>query len=181
MAIITNLSFTILKSGCVGRRLEEDVKKMIEAAGFTISKTITHKFTTEQSAIWYEHLASSKFFNETCTNMSAARLRILELERDDDISAQEAFRAILGETDPQKAAKIPISGEWCDKLGLPRGTQTIRGAMFIKYGQDVVNISFNVAHGPDSEENKAREMDLLKKWIPAFSKILKKIGVDALP
>jgi len=124
------LTFTMIKpdataAGNTGKILD----KIIEA-GFTIKAMKWNRLSKEEAEKFYEIHRERSFFGELVDYMTSGPIVAAVLEND---NAVEAFRKLIGSTDPQKAEE-----------------GTIR-RMFAK------SIAANAVHGSDSDENALNE------------------------
>jgi len=92
------------------------------------------ELTTEGAEAFYEVHKARPFFKELVEFVSSAPVIILALERE---NAVKAWRDLMGETDPKKAAP---------------------GTIRALYGTSIGN---NAVHGSDSEENAQGELELM--------------------
>jgi nucleoside-diphosphate kinase len=122
----TNRTFTMIKPDAVGAGNAGAITKMIEEAGFRIVAMKKTKLSKELAGQFYAVHSARPFYNDLCTYMSSGAIVPMILEKD---NAVEDFRALIGATDPQKAAP-----------------GTIRN-LFAK------SIEANAIHGSDSNEN----------------------------
>jgi nucleoside-diphosphate kinase len=122
----TNRTFTMIKPDAVGAGNAGAITKMIEEAGFRIVAMKKTKLSKELAGQFYAIHSARPFYNDLCTYMSSGAIVPMILEKE---NAVEDFRALIGATDPQKAAP-----------------GTIRN-LFAK------SIEANAIHGSDSNEN----------------------------
>lgn len=102
------------------------ITKMIEEAGFRIVAMKKTRLSNELAGKFYEIHKARPFYGELVSYMSSGPIVPMILEKD---NAVEDFRALIGATDPKKAAP-----------------GTIR-ALFAK------SIDANAIHGSDSDAN----------------------------
>ncbi|MCU4676988.1 nucleoside-diphosphate kinase [Catenovulum sp. 2E275] len=129
MAIERTLS--IIKPNAVSAHKIGTIIERLESAGFTIVACKMVKLTEEQAEGFYAEHKEREFFPRLMSFMLSAPVVVLVLERDNAI---EAYREIMGTTDPEKAA-----------------TGTIRA----DHGE---NVTINAVHGSDSPQSAAREI-----------------------
>lgn len=129
MAIERTLS--IIKPNAVSARKIGAIIQRFEAAGFTIAACKMVKLTEEQAEGFYAEHKEREFFPRLMQFLLTAPVVALVLEKENAI---EAYREIMGATDPESAA-----------------TGTIRA----DYGE---NVTINAVHGSDSPESAAREI-----------------------
>jgi nucleoside-diphosphate kinase len=123
-------TFTMIKPDAVGAGNTGAILKMIEEAGFRIIALKKTQLSRERAGQFYAIHKDRPFFKDLIAYMSSGPIIPLILEKED---AVDAFRNLIGATDPQKAAP-----------------GTIR-ALFAK------SIEANAIHGSDSDENAAIE------------------------
>ena len=120
----------MIKPDAVGAGNTGAILKMIEEAGFRIIALKKTQLSRERAGQFYAIHKDRPFFKDLIAYMSSGPIIPLILEKED---AVDAFRNLIGATDPQKAAP-----------------GTIR-ALFAK------SIEANAIHGSDSDENAAIE------------------------
>ncbi len=114
-----------VRAGNIGNILQ-----MVNAAGFRIvAMKLTH-MTKERAGQFYAVHRERPFYDELCTFMSSGPIVAAILEKE---NAVEAFRQLIGATDPAKAEP---------------------GTVRHRYG---TNVGENAVHGSDSDENAAIE------------------------
>ena len=128
--MITNRTFTMIKpdataAGNTGAILDKIIK-----AGFKVVAMKYTRLTHETAGKFYTVHKALPFYNDLIRYMSSGPITAAILEKE---NAVEDFRALIGNTDPSKAAK-----------------GTIRN-LFAK------SIDANAIHGSDSNENAAIE------------------------
>ena len=116
---------TAFKNNCTGKILYK-----ITEAGFRVVAMKIAKLSTEQAKKFYAVHAGRPFYTELVNFMSSGPIVAAILEKE---NAVEAYRKLIGATNPAEAAEGTIRRE-C-------GT----------------NISENAVHGSDSDENAAIE------------------------
>ncbi|MEN8250574.1 MAG: nucleoside-diphosphate kinase [Bacteroidota bacterium] len=122
----TNRTFTMIKPDATSAGNTGAITKMIEDAGFRIVSMKLTQLTPERAGQFYKVHKERPFYSDLCEYMSSGSIVPMILEKD---NAVEAFRTLIGATDPQQAAE-----------------GTIR-KLFAK------SISANAIHGSDSDEN----------------------------
>jgi nucleoside-diphosphate kinase len=121
-----NRTFTMLKPDATTAGNIGAITKMIEEAGFRIVAMKKTRLSNELAGKFYEIHKARPFYGELVSYMSSGPIVPMILEKD---NAVEDFRALIGATDPKKAAP-----------------GTIR-ALFAK------SIDANAIHGSDSDAN----------------------------
>lgn len=136
-----NRTFTMIKPDAVGAGNSGAIIKMIEEAGFKIVSMKKTRLSAERAGQFYEVHKARPFYNDLCTYMSSGAIIPMVLEKE---NAVEDFRALIGATDPQKAAP-----------------GTIRN-LFAK------SIEANAIHGSDSDENATIEANFFFSGLEKF-------------
>ena len=116
----------MIKPDAVGAGNTGAIIKMIEEAGFRVVALKKTYLSNERAGQFYAIHKERPFYNDLCTYMSSGPIVPMILEK---ANAVEAFRKLIGATDPKKAEP-----------------GTIR-ALFAK------SIEANAIHGSDSDEN----------------------------
>jgi nucleoside-diphosphate kinase len=128
----TNRTFTMIKPDAVGASNTGAITKMIEEAGFRIvSMKLTH-LSPERAGQFYAVHKERPFYSDLCEYMSLGAIVPMILEKENAI---EAFRTLIGATNPQEAAEGTIRKLFAE------------------------SISANAIHGSDSDENAKIEGD----------------------
>jgi nucleoside-diphosphate kinase len=131
----------MIKPDAVGAGNSGAIIKMIEEAGFKIVSMKKTRLSAERAGQFYEVHKARPFYNDLCTYMSSGAIIPMVLEKE---NAVEDFRALIGATDPQKAAP-----------------GTIRN-LFAK------SIEANAIHGSDSDENATIEANFFFSGLEKF-------------
>lgn len=121
----------IIKPEVVARGQEGPIIAMIQGAGLRLAAVKLLKLTENQAARFYDMHRERSFFPELVAYMSSGPVVCAVLEGEDAVNA---YRTLMGATDPAKAAE-----------------GTIRRI----YGESV---AANAVHGSDSPESAAREI-----------------------
>lgn len=127
-----NITFTIIKPGAVAHEHIGDILKMISEAGFWTAAMKYVKLSPSQASYFYDVHRGKPFFDGLVEFMTSGPIVVAILERE---NAVEAYRKLIGNTDPAKAEP-----------------GTIR-KMFAE------SIQRNAVHGSDSDENARKEAD----------------------
>ena len=125
-----NITFTMIKPDAVQSNFTGKIIDRIIEAGFRIKAMKYLHLTAQQAGEFYEVHKNRPFYNDLIKYMSGGPIVAAVLEKE---NAVEAFRKLIGATDPQKA-----------EVG------TIRN-LFAK------SIEANAVHGSDSNQNAAIE------------------------
>ncbi len=126
-----HFTFGIIKPDAMENRAYGKILDDIAMAGFQLAELKLVKLTEEKAKNFYSMHEHKPFFDELIRYMCSAPVLCFVLQHEEN--AVEAFRALMGDTDPKKAEK-----------------NTLRA----KYGKD---ITANAVHGSDSEESFMRE------------------------
>ena len=122
----TNRTFTMIKPDAVGAGNTGAIIKMIEEAGFRIVAMKLTQLTPERAGQFYAVHKERPFYGDLCEYMSSGPIVPMILEKE---NAVEAFRTLIGATNPQEAAEGTIRKLFAE------------------------SISANAIHGSDSDEN----------------------------
>lgn len=122
----TNRTFTMIKPDAVGAGNTGAITKMIEEAGFRIVAMKLTQLTPERAGQFYAVHKERPFYGDLCEYMSSGPIVPMILEKE---NAVEAFRTLIGATNPQEAAEGTIRKLFAE------------------------SISANAIHGSDSDEN----------------------------
>lgn len=126
----THRTFTMIKPDAVADGHTGAIISMIEAAGFRIVALKKTQLTPDRAGQFYAVHAERPFYADLCAYMSSGPIVPMILEKENAVAD---FRALIGATDPSKAAE-----------------GTIR-KLYAK------SIESNAIHGSDSDENAAIE------------------------
>lgn len=124
-------TLAIIKPDAIKDKVSGAIIQLIELNDFTILNMNKSHLSREQSEKFYNIHKDKPFFEELVNHMISGPVILMALEKENAI---QAWRELMGATDPEKAA-----------LG------TIR-RMFGK------SIGSNATHGSDSEENAKKEL-----------------------
>ena len=127
---MSNRTFTMIKPDAVANNYIGPILAKINEAGFRIVAMKYTKLTPELAGKFYEVHKERPFYKDLVSYMSSGPIVAAILEKD---NAVEAFRNLIGATDPAKAAP-----------------GTIRN-LFAK------SIEANAVHGSDSADNATIE------------------------
>ena len=125
-----NLTFGIIKPNAVRTGKIGPILAMINEAGFEISALKMVKMTREQAESFYDIHAGKSFFNDLVEFMTSGPVIVMILKHE---NAVEAYRKLIGATDPAKAEPGTIRKLYA------------------------VSVQMNAVHGSDSDENARRE------------------------
>ena len=125
-----NRTFTMIKPTAAAEGVAGEILAIIEKAGFRIVAMKITQLSMKQAGLFYAVHKERPFYLDLVTFMSSGPIVAAILEKD---NAVEAFRNLIGATDPSKAAP---------------------GSIRQLYGK---NVQENAIHGSDSNENAAIE------------------------
>jgi len=127
----TNRTFTMLKPDSIEQGNMLPILNMIEAADFKIIALKYKRMTRDEAEKFYSIHSDKPFFNDLVSFMTRGPIVAAALEKD---NAVDAFRTLIGSTDPNEA-----------EVG------TIRKKFAKSKGE-------NAVHGSDSDENAEIEI-----------------------
>jgi nucleoside-diphosphate kinase len=127
-------TLVLLKPDAVERRLIGTILACFEAKGLTIAALDMRTLDTETLAEHYAEHVGKGFYDDLVAFMSRGPVVALVVEGPED--TWEVVRAMMGATNPRKAAAGTIRGD----LG--------------------IEVTENLVHGSDSAESAAREVQL---------------------
>lgn len=125
-------TLAIFKPDCIQQRVLGQVLARIEAADFRIKALRMIWLTRPMAGSFYSIHRGKPFYDELLSFMTEGPMVVAVLEKED---AVQAWRTLMGATDPGKAAPGTIRHDFAS------------------------SISRNTVHGSDSEENARREID----------------------
>ncbi|MDK2910734.1 MAG: nucleoside-diphosphate kinase [Bacteroidales bacterium] len=125
-----NITFTMIKPYAVEKQCIGKILESINAHGFEIVAMKMVKLTGEQAAKFYEVHKGRPFYEGLVEFMSSGPIVAAILRKE---NAVEAYRELIGATDPIKASE---------------------GTIRAMCGTDIQR---NAVHGSDSDENAQRE------------------------
>lgn len=125
-------TLTIVKPECVENKHIGDIIARIEKAGFLIKAIKMLQLSLEEAKSFYEVHREQDFYNKLTKYMSSGPVVVIALEKENCI---KAFRDFIGPTDPSKADKGTIRGD---------------------FGQNIQN---NCIHASDEPKNAVREIN----------------------
>lgn len=128
---MSNQTLAILKPDCVRKRIVGKVLSRIEEASFRIVAMKMVHLTLESAGEFYAIHRGKPFYEDLLKFMSSGPCIPMLLEKKD---AVEAFRTLIGATDPKQAAPETIRHDFAD------------------------NKQENIVHGSDSDENARFEI-----------------------
>lgn len=126
-----NITFSIIKPDAFGRGDSGRILARITDAGFRLSGLRMVQMTTRQAEEFYAVHRERPFYHDLVRFMTSGPVIVMALIHSD---AVEAFRRLIGATDPAKAEPGTIRAEF--------GT----------------SVQANAVHGSDSPENALREI-----------------------
>ena len=127
----TNRTFTMLKPDSIEQGNMLPILNMIEAAGFKIIALKYKRMTRDEAEKFYSIHSDKPFFNDLVSFMTRGPILAAALEKD---NAVDAFRTLIGSTDPNEAEEGTIRKKYAKSKGE------------------------NAVHGSDSDENAEIEI-----------------------
>ena len=124
------VTFTMIKPDATAAGHTGKIIDRIIGAGFTIKAMKWTRLSKEEAGKFYDIHRERPFFGELVEYMTSGPIVAAILEKD---NAVEDFRALIGATDPQKAAEGTIRKLYAESIGR------------------------NAIHGSDSDENASIE------------------------
>lgn len=121
-----NLTFTMIKPDAMQRGFMSKILDKITDSGFKVKAMKLTKLSKEQAQQFYGVHKERPFYNDLCEYMSSGPIVAAILEKE---NAVEAFRKLIGATDPTKAEEGTIRKMYAE------------------------SIQYNAVHGSDSDEN----------------------------
>ena len=129
-------TFSIIKPDATRRNLTGAITKMLEDGGLRVVASKRIKMSREQAEGFYAVHKERPFFNDLCAFMTSGPVVVQVLEGE---NAVQRNRDIMGATNPEQAAEGTIRKTFAE------------------------SIEANSAHGSDSDENAAIEIDYFFK------------------
>ena len=127
----TNRTFTMLKPDSIEQGNMLPILNMIEAAGFKIIALKYKRMTRDEAEKFYSIHSDKSFFKDLVSFMTRGPIVAAALEKD---NAVDAFRDLIGSTDPNEAEEGTIRKKYAKSKGE------------------------NAVHGSDSDENAEIEI-----------------------
>ena len=125
-----NITFSMIKPGAVAKDYIGPILTKFTEGGFRIVAMKYTQLSKAQAEAFYGVHRERPFFNDLVAFMTSGPIVALVLEKD---NAVEAFRKLIGATDPSKADEGTVRKIFAD------------------------SIESNAVHGSDSDENAAIE------------------------
>ena len=122
----SNRTFTMLKPDSIEQGNMLPILKMIESSGFKIIALKYKRMSRDEAEKFYSIHSDKPFFNDLVRFMTRGPIIAAALEKD---NAVEAFRTLIGSTDPNDAEEGTIRKKFAKSKGE------------------------NAVHGSDSDEN----------------------------
>ena len=138
---MSNRTFTMIKPDAVKAGNIGNILQMINAGGFRIVAMKYTRISLEQAGKFYEIHKERPFYGELTEFMSSGPIVAAILEKD---NAVEAFRTLIGATNPADAAEGTIRKKYAASIGE------------------------NAVHGSDSDENAVIEGDFFFSSLERF-------------
>ena len=122
----SNRTFTMLKPDSIEQGNMLPILNMIESSGFKIIALKYKRMSKDEAEKFYSIHSDKPFFNDLVSFMTRGPIIAATLEKD---NAVEAFRKLIGSTDPNEAEEGTIRKKFAKSKGE------------------------NAVHGSDSDEN----------------------------
>ena len=122
----SNRTFTMLKPDSIEQGNMLPILNMIESSGFKIIALKYKRMSRDEAEKFYSIHSDKPFFNDLVSFMTRGPIVAAALEKD---NAVEAFRTLIGSTDPNEAEEGTIRKKFAKSKGE------------------------NAVHGSDSDEN----------------------------
>ena len=122
----SNRTFTMLKPDSIEQGNMLPILNMIESSGFKIIALKYKRMSRDEAEKFYSIHSGKPFFNDLVSFMTRGPIVAAVLEKD---NAVEAFRMLIGSTDPNEAEEGTIRKKYAKSKGE------------------------NAVHGSDSDEN----------------------------
>ena len=127
----SNRTFTMLKPDSIEQGNMLPILNMIESSGFKIIALKYKRMSIDEAEKFYSIHSDKPFFNDLVSFMTRGPIVAAALEKD---NAVEAFRTLIGSTDPNDAEEGTIRKKFAKSKGE------------------------NAVHGSDSDENAEIEI-----------------------
>ena len=128
----SNRTFTMLKPDSIEQGNMLPILNMIESSGFKIIALKYKRMSRDEAEKFYSIHSDKPFFNDLVSFMTRGPIIAAALEKD---NAVEAFRKLIGSTDPNEAKEGTIRKKFAKSKGE------------------------NAVHGSDSDENADIEIN----------------------
>ena len=128
----SNRTFTMLKPDSIEQGNMLPILNMIESSGFKIIALKYKRMSRDEAEKFYSIHSDKPFFNDLVSFMTRGPIIAAALEKD---NAVEAFRKLIGSTDPNEAEEGTIRKKYAKSKGE------------------------NAVHGSDSDENADIEIN----------------------
>tara|TARA_B100000927_G_C16314620_1_gene408858 strand:+ start:151 stop:573 length:423 start_codon:yes stop_codon:yes gene_type:complete len=128
----SNRTFTMLKPDSIEQGNMLPILNMIESSGFKIIALKYKRMSKDEAEKFYSIHSDKPFFNDLVSFMTRGPIIAAALEKD---NAVEAFRKLIGSTDPNEAEEGTIRKKFAKSKGE------------------------NAVHGSDSDENADIEIN----------------------
>ena len=110
----TNRTFTMLKPDSIEQGNMLPILNLIEAAGFKIIALKYKRMTRDEAEKFYSIHSDKSFFNDLVSFMTRGPIVAAALEKD---NAVDAFRTLIGSTDPNEAEVGTIRKKYAKSKG----------------------------------------------------------------
>ena len=132
----TNIIFTMLKPDSIEQGNMLPILNMIEAAGFKIIALKYKRMTRDEAEKFYSIHSDKPFFNDLVSFMTRGPIVAAALEKD---NAVDAFRTLIGSTDPNEAEEGTIR----KKYAKSKGENAVHGSHSDENAEIEISFHFN--------------------------------------
>jgi len=135
---IMSFTFGMLKPDAVEAKRIGDIIRRIELAGLDLDWMELRRVSIQEAEELYKEHLGRPYYHKLIKFTISGPVVLMKLRYGGDREAFKAWRLLLGDTDPKKAAPGTIRHDYGNQAELP----------------------FNIAHGSDSEDAAKRELRL---------------------
>ena len=132
----SNRTFTMLKPDSIEQGNMLPILNMIESSGFKIIALKYKRMSRDEAEKFYSIHSDKPFFNDLVSFMTRGPIIAAALEKD---NAVEAFRKLIGSTDPNEAEEGTIR----KKFAKSKGENAVHGSDSDKNADIEINFHFD--------------------------------------
>ena len=132
----SNRTFTMLKPDSIEQGNMLAILKMIESSGFKIIALKYKRMSRDEAEKFYSVHSDKPFFNDLVSFMTRGPIIAAALEKE---NAVEAFRKLIGSTDPNEAEEGTIR----KKFAKSKGENAVHGSDSDKNADIEINFHFD--------------------------------------
>ena len=132
----SNRTFTMLKPDSIEQGNMLPILNMIESSGFKIIALKYKRMSKDEAEKFYSIHSDKPFFNDLVSFMTRGPIIAAALEKD---NAVEAFRKLIGSTDPNEAEEGTIR----KKFAKSKGENAVHGSDSDKNADIEINFHFD--------------------------------------